>query len=256
MLPIYVASKNRSQSSQTLKALKALPDWEKKQFWFVVEPQEYFDYVKVLPQSHLIILPDNDRGLAYARQFILDVAAIERLTWFWMLDDDLTGFFKQVSGKMQRIDLDVALSGAEQFFVSSNTIAQAGLEYQQFAWSQKKPYTMNGYCDCCVAIHAQRCKSLKFRDEVNLKLDRDFTLQVLSLGYDTLRTFKYAFSCPKNGSNAGGLQGVYQTDGEELRNSQRMCELWGAQVCKLNIKSDGRPDVKINWGYFKKLRAG
>jgi hypothetical protein len=86
---------------------------------------------------------------------------------------------------------------------------------------------------------------------VNLKLDRDFTLQVLSLGYDTLRTFKYAFSCPKNGSNAGGLQGVYQTDGEELRNSQRMCELWGAQVCKLNIKSDGRPDVKINWGYFK-----
>jgi hypothetical protein len=229
-----------------------LRPFESLECYFVVEPQEYKAYCDALPSEKVITLPADNQGLAFARQFVLDLTHSDGRGWFWMLDDDLTGFFRQVSGKMQRIGIDQALSGAEAFFSDSNSIAQAGLEYQQFAWSQKKPYTMNGYCDCCVAIHSERCKSLKFRDEVNLKLDRDFTLQVLSSGYETLRVYKYAFSCPKNGSNEGGLQSVYQTDGEELRNSRRMCEVWGKDICKLNIKPDGRPDVSINWRYFKK----
>ena len=71
----------------------------------------------------------------------------------------------------------------------------------------------NGYCDVCVAIHAARAKRCTFRDACDLKLDRDFTLQVLAAGYETLRITQYSFACPKNGSNAGGLAPVYAIPG-------------------------------------------
>jgi hypothetical protein len=250
MFPIFIPSKGRSKTSLTLKALRASPF--SPNYYAVVEPDEKEQYAEVLPPSKIVVLPESDRGLAYSRQYVLDLMIKGNTDWFWMLDDDLTGFYlKDSSGKLQKVSIDVALTEAEKYFSNSGDIAQAGLEYQQFAWSQNKSYALNSYCDCCVAIHTQRVKSVKFRDEVNLKLDRDFTLQVLSLGYKTLRTFNVAFSCPKNGSNAGGLQEVYKTAGEELKNSKRMCEIWGRDICKLNIKKDGRPDVSINWRFFK-----
>lgn len=247
--PIFVPSKGRATTSKLLPLLR---ESGLDNFVFVVEPQDEAAYRAQLPQGEILVLPKNNQGLAYVRQFVLDYAASQGVGWFWMMDDDISGFYKTVERKNKRIPVVEALEKAQRYFQDSDQIAQASLEYQQYAWSQTKHYALNGYCDVCVCIHAQRCKPLRFRNEVNLKLDRDFTLQVLASGFDTIRACKYSFACPKNGSNAGGLQPVYQADGVEKQNSLTMVRLWGEQICKFNEKADGRPDVKINWAYFKR----
>lgn len=235
LLPIVIPSKARPSGS-TMRLLQAagVP------FTAYVEPQDLAAY-----QSQgwtCRVLEANDQGLPYVRRVILEDA----VAWFWMLDDDITAFYATVRGKTVKTDARTVLEASQDYFAETSHIAQAALEYQQFAWRAKQPYAMNGYCDVCVAIHAERARVCTFRDECDLKLDRDFTLQVLAAGYGTLRVTAYSFACPKNGSNKGGLAPLYAEQGREALASQRMAALWPG-ICTPITKRDGRPDVAINW---------
>jgi len=103
--PIYVPSKGRATTSKTIPQLPEEEEWS-----VVLEPQDVERYA--LPEKRVIVLPENDRGLAYARQFILAHARSKKLGWFWMLDDDISGFYRVVHGRNQRISLFEALSSA------------------------------------------------------------------------------------------------------------------------------------------------
>lgn len=246
IFPTYIASKGRAMDCKTAKLLEgSVP------FTLVIEPQEVAAYSRAFPGCELLPLPGNDRGLPFARNFILDHARSRGLEWFWMLDDDLSRFYVARDGKCHRSSAGDVLRAASERTAELPDVAQVGLEYQQFAWSATSDLARNSYCDVAVAIHAERCKRLRFREDVTLKLDRDFTLQVLASGWGTARFSRLAFSCPKNGSNAGGLAPLYATGGYEEAASLRMVELWGDRVCRFHRKSDGRPDVSINWRFFR-----
>ena len=235
LFPIVIPSKARPSGS-TLRLLQAagVP------FTVYVEPQDHDAYQA--QGWNCRVLETNDQGLPYVRRVILAHAT----DWFWMLDDDITAFYATVKGKAVKTDPRTALEASQAYFVDATHIAQASLEYQQFAWRAKQPYALNGYCDVCVAIHAERTRVCTFRDACDLKLDRDFTLQVLASGYGTLRVTAYSFACPKNGSNKGGLAPLYAEQGREALASQQMAKLWPS-VCTPVTKRDGRPDVAINW---------
>jgi hypothetical protein len=215
-------------------------------FTVVVEPQDMATYQAA--GWSCAVLPADDQGLPFARRHILTLAGA---SWLWMLDDDITALYRTVRGKCVPCPPADALATSQEYFASSPSIAQAALEYQQFAWRAKQPYVRNGYCDVCVAIHTGRTRLLTYRNDCALKEDRDFTLQVLAAGYATLRVTAYSFACPKNGSNAGGLAPLYATRGREALASQRMAALWPG-ICKTVTKPDGRQDVAINWGYFRR----
>jgi hypothetical protein len=242
MLPIFVPSKGRPNST-TLKLLaeSELP------FRAIVEPQDYEAYYPLWGRDHVEVLPENDQGLPYVRNWILNTAAEEDIGWYWMFDDDITAFGMVQSGKVQKRKARVVLKDSELSFMASEGYGQIGLEYQQFAWSATKPYAYNSYCDVAVAIHAQRVKAagLRFRD-IDLKLDRDFTLQVITAGLGVARLAQRCFAAPKNGSNKGGLKDKYDEPGREAAMSKRMMEMWPG-ICTVQVKKDGRVDAKINW---------
>lgn len=243
--PVFVPSKGRAEKLLTVNLLGDVPHS------VVVEPQEYAAYVKHMPEANVICVDENDRGLAYVRNYILDMGR-ERGGWFWMLDDDISGFYRVEARRNVRTPAGVALGAAQEILEGHPAVVQGSLEYQQYSWSARKAYVLNGYCDVCVCIDADRASMLYFREEMDLKLDRDFTLQVLSMGYDTLRTSKVAFASPKNGSNTGGLHSAYAQEGREEAVSRHMTSEWGGDVCQFRKKKDGRPDVKINWGHFRR----
>lgn len=239
-------SKGRAKPTNLLKSL--LGDSSGRQWFYVVEPQEQIDYSRVVPAHRLLVLPDSGRGIVYVRNWIKQYAGSGAFDWYWMLDDDITSFYAVVNGKNIKTTIDNALDGAEKIIRKHSGVGQAALEYQQFAWSSNKAYKFNGYCDVCVLNKTG--VNCSYRADVPLKEDRDYTLQVLSSGYRTIRICSFAFSCPKNGSNAGGLKPLYDTQGVEETSSKRMVELWPG-VCTFNRKKDGRPDVAINWRFFK-----
>jgi len=248
--PIFIPSKNRPDS----KLVKLIVEQKLplEDFYIVVEHQNLAEYETLNPELSYIILPENDQGISYVRNYIKEFATNSGYEWFWMIDDDVDAFYKTVGKKNVKVSIDEALNGAFDIFTRNSQCGQASIEYQQYAWSATKPYALNSYCDVCVCINTKATKTVKYRPYVSLKEDRDFTLQVLSNGYDTMRVQRYSFSAPKNGSNKGGLSDVYAKQGREQTASERMVELWGSDICTLNIKSDGRPDVKINWRFFKR----
>lgn len=195
------------------------------------------------------MLPQDGQGLAYSRNFALDYARENSLDWFWMLDDDISKFYKTVNRRNTPTTAKECLESAELLFKSDRGVAQAALEYQQFSWSQKKQVHVNGYCDVAVCINVRRTKTMSYRKNVELKEDRDFTLQCLSKGYRTVRACHCAFSAPQNGSNDGGLHDVYKA-GRERQAVDEMCRVWGKAICTPTVKKNGRRDVKINWRFF------
>ncbi len=221
MFPVYIPSKGRADTCSTARILIESGIHPT----LVVEPQDKAQYIDRFPDVTIAVLPSNDNGLPFARNFILGQARSSRCQWFWMLDDDISAFSEVQGQKCVRSDAASILAKAESIINRSQSIAQASLEYQQFAWSANGRIVENGYCDVAVAIHTNRTKTINYRDAVSLKVDRDFTLQVLASGWRTARLTSFAFTCPKNGSNTGGLSPLYAIDGIEEQASREMVRL-------------------------------
>jgi len=238
--PVYVPSKGRPEGPSP--AMNVLP------LQMVVEPQEA-DAYRHLPHK-LHVLPESNRGIAFVRNWIKNHAEAEGHPWFWMIDDDISKFYEVAGSRCLPLDAKEALLRAQSLAEKYPNVAQVSLEYQQFAWSARNPVRLNSYCDVCVGVNTDYSSFIHYRPEVNLKEDRDFTLQLLASGRDTLRACHVAFSAPKNGSNKGGLASVYAEKGKEAAASQRLVKAWPG-VCEMQVKKDGRVDAKIHWELFK-----
>jgi hypothetical protein len=240
MTPIFICSKGRAGKSQIIKELNE----KKADFYLFIEPQEVSVYAENYTNANIIDIEVNNKGLPYVRQYMLKYALNNNLELYWNLDDDIK-LYTVVDGKCIASGYEI-LYEAEKLFADNNSVAQAGLEYRQYAWSSKKDFTYNSYCDCVVAIKPKLCKDLIFDEKVLLKLDRDFTIQVIRSGFKSIKISKYCFSSPENGTNEGGLYDVYKANIEE-QNSLAMQNKWGENICQAVTKENGRKDVKINW---------
>lgn len=237
--PVFVPSKGRPKSK-----LFGMLKESGLEYYIVIEPQELEAYSE--HENNLILLPLNDQGLVYSRQYILTNARLKGLQWFWMLDDDITAFWMSDGTKNHPITTKQALMTAERTIKSVPGTGIGALEYQQYSWSAKKEVTKNSYCEVCVLINAHATTGISNYDkEREMKEDRDFVLQIITNGLKSVRTNKISFSTPKNASNKGGLQQQYQT-GKEEEASKKLSNKWPG-IVTLQTKKDGRKDAKINW---------
>lgn len=243
MNAIYVPSLGRPDSS-TLRLLKE----SGLEHYAVVEPHQEEEYRQKSAGTPLLVLPKSGGGIAFVRNWILERQFGSHPQPYWMLDDDITGFFitDPAFKRCLRAPVKEVLAEAEQALKSVPLLAQGALEYHQFAWGNAKPTKVCGYCDVAVLIFPKRVGEIRYRPHMELKEDRDFTLQLLAAGHMTARAAMCSFAAPKNGSNAGGLKAVYDMSGREAIASARMVEAWPG-ICTKFTKPDGREDVKIKW---------
>lgn len=240
---IYIPTKGRAGQVKTLGALGEL----NTQAMLVVEPQEAAAYAKAYPKNGLFILKENDRGIAYVRQQILDQARKLKAEDYWMFDDDIKAFYVRIGNKMKPLSAAEVLGECEKIFRAQKALAIGSLEYQQFAWATKKDFIKGGYAEVAVFIVPKNTRFQKYDATVAGKEDRDFVLQALANGFESVRIQKYAFACPKNGSNKGGLSEIfYAVSGKEEKASRALAAKWPG-VVEFRIKPDGRPDAKIHW---------
>jgi TET-associated glycosyltransferase-like protein len=104
MFQIYIPSKGRPDFATARLFNEPHPpcidpyvvvdiDMEEKPRPYTVflEPQDFEAYRKA-GHASIVVLPENDKGIAYARQAILDYAIQNGDKWFWMIDDDVIQF--------------------------------------------------------------------------------------------------------------------------------------------------------------------
>jgi hypothetical protein len=241
MINLFIPSKNRVGNSTLLRFLTE----NNFNAFVVVEPQDIEKYKTEYPNFTYLVLPINNGGITYVRNYIKEHTETIGLQNYWQLDDDITGLFFREDTKLIRGGVELLLKAQTQF-INSN-IALGSLEYRQFAWSATKEIINNSFCDSCVFVDNIFTKGMRYRQYVEGKEDRDFAMQVIKSGMKTGRTTLFAFSAPANGSNAGGLKEIFYDLGKEAVCVSRMVELWGDSICQPITKENGRKDVKINW---------
>lgn len=243
---IYIPSKGRAGRAKTIAALA---EENILAYTIVVEPQDFETYKELYPKSHVISLPANNKGISYARNFIMEHAMDSGFEYIWVLDDDLNGVGKVANKKTIKQKYHEVLPKAQEQLAQFENLVVGALEYQQYAWAAKKDLAFNSYCDTCVCLYMKNARRFKYREQ--LKEDRDMVLQALSSGFISARTQGFWFSNPKNGSNVGGLHDEYKAGKEKLW-SEKMIKLWPG-VCVPHPNKTDRSDVKINWKAFKSV---
>src|SRR6266568_4044946 len=195
MIPLYIPTKGRWDTATTPALLGSYP------YILVVEKQEERNYREIFPSTEILVLPESNQGIAYARNYINQ----QESEWYWMLDDDLTGLYRKgVTGKYKKADGSI-LHEMEKYL--NNQIAQMGLVLPR--WKVSQDLSWNKTCGCIVCNHAGKLREIGVSYRQGVPVDTDMTLQILTSGYRTLRLSNYAFTIPPHGSNKGGLYEVY-----------------------------------------------
>ena len=211
-----------------------------------IEPQEIDKYS--VPNK--ISIEKNNGGIGYVRNFMLNYARKNNHEWVIFCDDDVTSFgiyYQKTIKKDASIWFDI-LKVAQKL-----PFELIGINYTQHAWHEKTTYSINKkFAEVCVLMHVSKI-NWNYREEFNLKEDRDFALQTIKNGNGILRFNYYWFACPDVGTNAGGLQDMYKAKRDE-ETAKKMCFEWNPFVTlkKKGDRIDMKTDIKAFATHYKK----
>lgn len=213
--PIYVPSKGRP----SCRTAKLIAD-EGIDFKVVVEPQDAASYIEVWGDSRIAVMPENDQGIHYARNFCKRDALSHKHSFHWQLDDDLQRFTKVgMNKKLEKCTAYEAMRCTEKFVDSYTNIMGAGIA--SAAFFPKKPYLLNQQVYTVVLINTK----IDCWWRAGCIEDTDFSLQMLTKGYCTLLMKHYQFAAPTTGTESGGCntEAMYAGDGRtnKIRGLQR-----------------------------------
>lgn len=250
--PIYVPSKGRAEKCRTAQTFAR----DGVAFRLVVEPQESAAYAKLWGRERLLLLPENDRGLVYARNWIKEHAVRSGAERHWQFDDDVSYMVRLHRGYRIPCATNVALAVAEDFVDRYENVALASFNSQFFivasagtAMRDWPPFYLNSRC----YTNFLMMNALPNRWRHRYNEDTDMTLQVLADGWCTILFNAFMIVTPETMTAAGGqmasASGSYQGDGR-LRMARELERVWPGTVT--TYRRFGRPQhyVKDHWKRF------
>ena len=206
-----------------------------------VEPQEVDAYKQV---PNRIDIGENDRGVTYVRNFMLKWCQEKNIDWAWFCDDDVIGF-GVYNGKTVRKNAEVLKAVEKKAMQLPFEIV--GLNYVQYAWTEKKNYSINTkFAEVCILMNVS---AIDWSYNEDTKEDRDFAMQTIQNGHGVLRFNHVWFSCPNVGSNEGGLHDWYASK-KDRDAAKKMALSWSPWVTLK--KKGGRLDIKTDIKGFAK----
>lgn len=211
-----------------------------------IEPQEIDKYQ--VPNKVSIL--ENNKGIAYVRNFMLNYARKNNYEWIIMCDDDIDHFGIYDNANIKK-DASIWFNILDK--AKKLPFELIGINYRQLAWTEKKTYSINKkFAEVCVLMNVSKIK-WNYRSEFNLKEDRDFALQTIKYGNGILRFNKYFYNCPDVGTNIGGLQDEYKQKKDE-DSAKKMCREWHPFVTlkKKGDRIDIKTDLKSLSIHYKK----
>jgi len=242
--PIYIISKGRAENYLTPKYLMK----ENIDFTIAVEPQEYKDYCKTIPEKYVAKLPFSNLGLGSfpARNWCWEDSIKRGAQKHHLLDDNIRGFCKYVKGKRIIGDYAVeAFNTLEKITDSYQNIAISGFEYSAFVVKDMKLFKYNCHIYSALLIRNE----IPYRWRLKYNEDVDLCLQVLNDGWNTLSLIYY---CQRKMSTTSKMKGGNQTDlyknnayEKKLLKAKSLESVW-PQYAETKIRFN-RPHHYINW---------
>ncbi len=242
--PIYVPSKSRYDSALTVKFLMR----DRVPFYVVIEEQEYDQYAAVVGEDPILVLPESNQGLIYARNFIMDHSLELGAERHWQLDDNIGGVRRLYAGERIPCDSGPAFRAIEDFVDRYDNVALAGFNYQMFVTPTSPPYRTHVHVYSGTLVN----NAIPHRWRLLYNDDTDLCLQVLVDGFCTVLVNVFMIDKKTTMTVKGGnytSEGpiTYQGDGR-LRMARALEQVWPGIV-----KTDwrwGRPQHVVDWQRF------
>ena len=182
--PIYIISKGRWESRQTVKAFEYL----NVPFRIVVEPQEFEQYAAVIDPKKILQLPfaNLGQGSIPARNWVWEHAKKEGHEWHWILDDNIRGFYRLNKNLKTPISDGAIFKCAEDFTLRYQNIAQSGFNYDFFIPDKHiyPAYYLNTRIYSCILLPSKLFPEYAWRGRYNE--DTDLSLRFLKDGWCTV----------------------------------------------------------------------
>lgn len=236
--PIYIPSKINAIRCSTPRLLNRY----KISFKIVIEPQDENLYINKWDKNNILILPKNNMGLSYSRNYIIKYSRNIGEKKHWQLDDDIGGFSLVKKNKTVTVNPTRALNYIELVCNKYKNIGMAGPSNSCFPPQNKtKEYNINKLIASCILID-NSCKSIIF--EIDRVEDFDCCLTVLFTKYwCTLKFINVLMS------KANDLQFSGNYEAKEKYNTaiKKITKKW-PKIFKIN--KQGRLKTNI-WSKFK-----
>lgn len=241
-IKIFIPTKNRLDNEKTYHLLEKLG---LKPF-LVIEPQEEEKAKKL--GFRYILLPKNNQGITFARNFILDTCRKQNIEYACMMDDDISGFVRMENNKRVK-DTDDCFLEALEYFINSKMCGT--MQYHQFGVFANKYVSFYQNIEVIFFLYIPSLTNVYFEEDTIE--DRDFSLDiVLNHGCKTFRLEQLCFCVPSIGTNKGGIESDSRAQ-KQIYWSNKMQKKWGKEIIKVVVKKNGLTDIRTNWRYVRKL---
>lgn len=187
--PVYIVSKNRSDSMFTSRSLSRM----KVPHNIVIEPQDEepydcaLDTFKIRDYVTLLIAPFSNHGdgPGRARNWAWDHSISIGAEKHWVLDDNISDFYRLYENQRIRVESGVIFKASEDFIDRYENVPISGFQYRFFIAPNSKypPYVKNTRIYSCLLID-NKCKH-RWRGKYNE--DTDICLRVLKDGDCTIQ---------------------------------------------------------------------
>lgn len=206
--PIYIPTKGRFKSRKTVKALLEMG----AEFRVVIEEQELSDYLTILDESQILLLPysnPNDFSqLVNTRNWIKEHSIKEGHKRHWQLDDNVKAFYRLNNNKRNKVLSPVIFRCVEDFVDRYTNVAMAGLNYMNYAIPDgRPPYFLNSRVYSMSLVNNEL--DYKWRGIFND--DTDICLRMLKDGYCTVNFNAFSGDKDATMTTKGGNTPIYTT---------------------------------------------
>jgi len=269
MKKIYIPSKGRSNSPETIKLIETISSviGDDYQLVIVVEPQEVIEYRKfITPNTIIQVLPENDKGVAYVFNILYKQIFLGDTEVSFLMDDDINGLYEKLpikeggvmeaveGGNQKTIPLD---RFKEVFdFMSEVPYGVNSLSFRQTQWLSKADYDIFGRICTVICFNRKYMegKEGKVLGDINkydtskyrLYLENYVPACFLKNGLLTGITYKYAQFTVPMAENQGGAYNDYHNTSQPTDSANEVARLIGTNFAKV-VTNKGRTEVKIDW---------
>lgn len=209
-----------------------------------VEPQESKVYKEIYPNNEIVILPENDKGISYVRNYILNYYDCV----VFVLDDDITKIYSKQGKKLKKIE-DISDFINACLTCIKKGYKQVTISFKASNWMHDGLFKINTRC-WCINVFDCSLKDIRYDSKSDVFEDYDFTAQLISKGYKNISLYNFAFDCRTMGTNEGGWQ-LFDRKSKSATAFKYLMNKWGPQVItSRKNKVTGLQEVQFNWRYL------
>ena len=245
--PVFIPSKGREKSCYTANILAQ----EGVPFTIVVEPQDAAKYTAHHgPNANIAMMPENNKGIAYARNWCKQLAIRDGHQKYWCIDDNIKAFRRRADGQNRRVVAKIALGEIEHFVDSYQNIGIASLTHSVFAWTRKEDIGLNQQPYSCMLLRSDI--DIWYRE--NIIEDTDYAMQLLNHPgmWCTVIFYKLLMDKATSATMKGGNTEISHSGMGREQRSRMLMEMWPKWFkLRRNKKGEIRVAPSRVWKSFK-----